>query len=241
MLPQVSDHNELLRQPFLVNTPISVSDFAEVHVNHTGEEEDGQIYLLGQSKILFEAAPSEVMNFVVFPSSQIFVYPGRYTAGAGMRLAGAKGTVDFSVSGSCRALNHTNEKVIASCYEGVCSYQINYDKKISIAAGTEVQFDINTLVADVGLEISLPQMDFWLEVLPYGTHARQCVSAFMPVLLTPTKKDHDDGGTPNLVLTSLPPTNALPTNAPPTNRPPTNPPPTNPPPTDPPATNPPAG
>ena len=67
--------------------------------------------MFDQSKILFETMPSELMTFVVFPGSNLFVDPGRYGAGAGMRIAGAIGIIDFGVSGSCMSINYEDEKI----------------------------------------------------------------------------------------------------------------------------------
>lgn len=186
-----------LRQVFKAQTPIAVQDFSEVHVNHTGEFEDGKIYLLGQSRILFEANPLNEMNFVVFPGSELFIYPGRYI-GAGARIAGAKGTVDFSVSGSCMALNYIGDKVIASCYEGNCSYQVDYGSSLFIPVGTQIEFDINTLFSNSGIDIPRADVAAWAGVLPDKSEAYQCVRTFLPTAIPPkpTKKDNEDIGTP---------------------------------------------
>ena len=185
-----------IRQVFYAQTPIAVQDFSEVHVNHTGEFEDGKIYLLGQSEILFEADPLNEMSFVMFSGSELFIYPGRYIEGASARIAGAKGTVDFSVSGSCMALNHDGDKVTASCYEGNCSYQINYGSKVSIPLGQQIVLDINTLLSETEFIIPLEQVYAWASVLPKGTHARKCVKAWVPTPV-PTKKHggNEDNGT----------------------------------------------
>jgi PPM family protein phosphatase len=184
------------RQIFKAGDLITVQDFSEVHVNHTGEFEDGKIYLLGLSEILFEAEPFNEMNFVIFPNSELFIYPGRYTEGAGARIAGAKGTVDFSVSGSCMALNYDGDQVTASCYEGNCNYQINYGNFVTIPLGQQVVLDINTLLPQTAVMIPLEQVYAWAKVLPRDTHARKCVKTWIPTPV-PTKKHGggEDNGT----------------------------------------------
>ena len=178
--------NSGTRQIVFAKTPIVVQSFSEVHVNHTGELQDGLIYLLEGSKILFEADPSNEMNFVMFPESELFVFPGRYTEGAGVRIAEAKGTVDFSVSGSCMALSYTGDYVISSCYEGNCDFQIDYGNKVSIPLGQQVTLDVNTLeIVITGERIPLNQLFSWASVLPRGSNARNCVTAWIP-LPTPT-------------------------------------------------------
>lgn len=227
-----------VREPFLVNTPISSQNFSAVFVNHTGEFEDGEIYLNGQSRILFEAMPSEAMKFVTFPNSQLFVYPGRYLEGAGVRIAGAKGTLDLSVAGSCLAIDYRPDSVFASCYEGTCKYQINYGQETIIPVGTEVQIDVNTLIANAGTEIPLSDIYFWLNLLPRETHVKRCVATWLPEPTATTGKN--DGRDSNILPTQQPPTNVPATKLPVTVKPPTEPPPSEPPATEPPQTEPPA-
>lgn len=223
-----------VRQPFLVNTPIAPQNFSAVYINHTGEYEDGEIYLNAQSKILFEAMPSDVMNFVAFPNSELFVYPGRYLTGAGVRIAGAKGTLDLMVAGSCLAVEYKTDAVVASCYEGTCSYQMNYGTSIIIPEGTEVQIDINTLLAGPDTKIPLSDVYYWLNLLPSDTHVKKCVATWQPEP-TATNSKRDEGNS-IVAPTKRPPTNIPPTNRPPTEQPPTEEPPTEEPPTEEPPT-----
>lgn len=177
-------------------SPIIAQGFSEAHVNHTGEFEDGKIYLQDQSQILFEAEPLNLMSFVAFPNSELFVYPGRYTEGASIRIANAKGTVDFAVVGSCMSIKYENSKVVASCYEGDCSYEINYGGKQPIPLGEQITLDIDNLFIETQGNIPLDQVRAWANVLPRDTHARECVKTLIPTPV-PTKKHggNEDNGT----------------------------------------------
>jgi hypothetical protein len=169
-----------IRTPIFVGTPISVNNFSEVFVNHTGEYEDGEIYLREESKILFETMPSGSMPFVVFSNSRLFVYPGRYLSGATIRLADAKGLVDFSISGSCMTMDYLGDVVVVSCYEGTCSYQINYGTRALIPVGRQMELNANSLVVGAQKDIPLTQIYDWLTILPNSSHTRGCVEKWLP-------------------------------------------------------------
>ena len=215
-----------VRTVFKANEELISRGFSEVHVNHTGEFEDGKVYLRDGSRILFEASPLNDMTFVMFSGSDLFLYPGRYAAGAGAKVLEVRGTAKFSVAGSCMSLDYDGNTVVASCYEGVCSYQVGISgEPVFIPVGKQIEFNANTTLQIGSKNIPLGDVYEWYSDLPHDSYARNCVRVFIPQpTATPRKNTGGEASPP-------------PTDPPPTDPPPTDPPPTDPPPTDPPACN----
>ena len=233
------------RHPFVVEELISSYGFSEVHVNHTDSFDFGKIYMFEQSQIRFDAMPSNNMNFIVFPNSEIFIYPGTRYVGAKAIIDTGVGIVEFAVSGSCMAVHYQGNKISSSCYEGDCTYSIGFGREeINIPVGMQVVLTVsNTLEIENNVDIPAEQGVTWFSVLR-NTDAIQCIRNWAPtpvyVAPSPTKRKKDEPR-PLPTDTPVPPTDTpkkppTDTPAPPPTDTPVPPPPTDtpvpPPPTD---------
>ncbi len=171
------------RQVVFADQLISANSFSELYVNHTGEFEDGEVYLRPQSSLLFENAPDEEMQFLLNNNSDVFIYPGRYLNGAIARINGAQGLLDFKVTGSCMALSYSGNSVLASCFEGDCSFNVNKSDETVIPVGSQYEVSIqnfDVLSENTNLEEIAAG---WRNQVPEGSYAYGCVSVWIP---TPT-------------------------------------------------------
>jgi len=129
-------------QVIFADQPISLSLGAIAYINHdtTSPLNGIVVSLVDTSQILFNAPPDQVMAFVLFPNSQIFVENGRYVES---RILLSEANIEFRVAGSCLLLDYTvPNQITAACYEGQCSYQVNFQERQSIGIGREIVLNI---------------------------------------------------------------------------------------------------
>lgn len=225
-------------QPILAEQTLSLPANSVLYVNHDNTSAvNGVIFsLAASSRVLFDATPGEVMAFVVFPGSKIFIENGRY---AESRAKLSDANIEFRVSGSCMTLDYTEPgKITMTCYEGRCSYLVNYEQSQNVPPGETV-----TLLVPSGSVVQppkhLPVKDAVLwrnalrKALGANAHAYQCAMQWIPTAVppTPTPRPNNSGHAPTKTPTPTPPPPATPTNTPPPPPTPTDTPPPPPPPT----------
>jgi PPM family protein phosphatase len=171
------------RKVVTVNQKVLAGGFSQLHVNHTGEFENGLIYMQPGAAVLFEYAPFEEMQFMLYDDSSIFLYPGRYVNGAIARINGAQGLLDFKVSGLCMSLDYTQNTVVATCYEGQCSFTVNLEGHYVIPAGSQFVVSTQNFLILSEIHDIADHAKKWLSHIPMNTRSYDCLQKWVP---TPT-------------------------------------------------------
>jgi hypothetical protein len=161
-----------------------------LYVNHLNLGDPAVILEEAGSRVRFTAINENQMQFLAFPGSNLFIETGRYADGAKISLGQSQIPVDFTVSGSCLAISFDANKsaVSAACYEGVCTYSINYDPNpVTFNPGSQVSIDLTGAQVQK-TNIDMIQAQAYFFNLPENSGARACARIYAPTPTpTPTK------------------------------------------------------
>ncbi len=158
-----------------------------LYINHLNQGDPAVVLEEAGSRVRFTAVNENQMQFLAFPGSDLFIETGRYPGGAKISLGQSQTPVDFTVSGSCMTIRFAANKgaVSAACYEGVCTYSINYDSNpVTFEPGSQVNIDLAAAKAQTA-RIDVMQAQTYRFELPENSAAQGCAQIYAP---TPTPK-----------------------------------------------------
>ncbi|NDJ53373.1 MAG: protein serine/threonine phosphatase 2C family protein [Chloroflexi bacterium] len=114
-------------------------------VNHTGELEDGHIFMLPPSGVQITNISNETASFFLTLGSRVFIETGRYLGGM-IAVLDPLREVRFR-SASCMSIDYLSEAFIsAGCYSGTCEYSVDIGRTFQqIPVGSRVVINPETL------------------------------------------------------------------------------------------------
>jgi serine/threonine protein kinase len=144
----------------------------------------------------------------LFSGSDIFVRTAGFTNGATVTIPEAAALLEFTVSGSCMSLNHTDEEegqLVVNCFAGDCSYSVAGETAVAIPEGSQLLFDINELTALSAIDIPVADTIAYQEALAAaGLPAFSCLPADMVGTPTSTPTPGRAINTPTPTPTNTP-------------------------------------
>ncbi len=195
--------------------------YKDLYKDQPEKEHSALVMERAGSRVRFTAVEGQQIQFLAFPGSDLFIETGGYVNGARITLAQSRNSVVLTVAGSCLAVNFAQddaaEAVTAACYEGSCTYSIQYTSPVTINAGKQVEIGL----AGAGLRLKVSnigalQAKAYSRSLPAGSSAQACALLFAPTptpfIPTPTEKARSPRRAPT--DTPIPPPLATATTAP---------------------------
>jgi PPM family protein phosphatase len=205
-------------QPLFLDKDLSdAAQNLTMYVNQGIQDQAAVVWQKTGSHIRFTSVSNRRIMILVFTGSDLFIATGPYADGARISLARPVNPLDLSVSGSCMAIQYQNNNAVtAVCYEGSCTYSIDYASPVQMEAGKQTVInlaDSSTQVED----IDTVQVQAYSSDLIKNNMAQACLQRYAPTAtpavtgtpLLPTATVTPGGkpleGTPTATGTPIPP------------------------------------
>ena len=211
----------------LVRVPADETRF--IAVNHRGHGANADVHLAGGTQLQLISVTDARTQIRLLAGSQLFVQSGPYPNGAAVEMAGLP--IIAYVRGCLAAEFVEEDHLVADCFQGACSFSIDYGVTIhEITAGQSITFDLKKVQAGNPLPIA-PQdkLSYWrlLQLSSAGQSDARFCQVPPPPTATPARTATSEA-TPTFPATpgTLEPASAVPaTDTPPPSSTDTQPPP----------------
>ncbi len=170
----------------LINVPPNETRF--IAVNHRGQDENGNLYLLGDTQLQFGVVTDAKVQIRIRLGSDLFFQTGPYQNGAEIEVAGQP--LVTQVKGCLAAAYLDADTFVVSCFQGECAFSLNFGSDFTpFSAGQRVKIDVAS--GEAAKPVSIPKPDafkYWTLLNETSAGREDAQRCNVPPPPTPTRE-----------------------------------------------------